>query len=148
MNAPHAIACELTADVLRGVFPTGWRIRGQLPLALGQDTDPGPDFAVVPGSPRGAAGHPATAALVIEISDTTLDYDLTTKAELYATAGIADYWVLDLNGLQLVVYRDPQPLSAGLGATAYRTRLTFGPADAVTSLAAPLTPVKVADLLP
>ena len=50
--------------------------------------------------------------LIVEVADTTLAYDLTTKAELYATAGIADYWVLDVENRQLHVFRDPQPTAA------------------------------------
>ena len=78
----------------------------------------------------------------------TLFDDTTTKAEVYAEAGIADYWVLDLNGRRLLVFRDPAPLPAGLGATAYRTHLTFGPTDRVSPLAAPASPVAVGELLP
>jgi Uma2 family endonuclease len=61
---------------------------------------------------------------------------------------VPDYWVLDLNGRQLQVFRDPEPLPAGLGATAYRTRLVFTPADRVSPLAVPAASVPVADLLP
>ena len=66
---------------------------------------------------------------------------------MYATAGIPEYWVLDLEGKQLHVFRDPQPLRAALEATAYATRLTYSPGDAVTPLHA-ATAVAVADLLP
>jgi Uma2 family endonuclease len=83
---------------------------------------------------------------VVEISDTSLTYDLTTKAELYATAGIPDYWVLDVDGRQLIVFRDPQPIPDG--GAAYRSRTTHAPADAVAPLAAPSAAVRVADLLP
>ena len=80
--------------------------------------------------------------------ESSLFFDTTTKAELYATAGIPDYWVIDLENRQLLVYRDPVPLPAGLGATAYPTHLTFGPNDCVSPLAVPTASVKVADLLP
>ena len=98
MKPPHATAIELAGDALRAAFGSGWRTRVQLPLVLGQDTDPLPDVAMNAGSPRDTPAHPTTAALVLEVSDTTLALDLTTKAELYATAGVADYWVLDLTG--------------------------------------------------
>jgi hypothetical protein len=61
---------------------------------------------------------------------------------------VPDYWVLDVDGRRLLVFRDPEPLPAGLGATAYRTRLAFGPDEAVAPLAAPGAAVRVADLLP
>jgi Uma2 family endonuclease len=147
MNPPHATAVDLSAEVLRTVFGPGWRVRVQLPLVLGLDIDPMPDLAVVRGGPRDfALTHPTTAALVVEVSDTTLALDLTEKAELYATAGIADYWVLDLTGRRLLVFRDPSPVPAG--GTAYRTHQTLGPAESATPLAAPNSPITVSDLLP
>jgi Uma2 family endonuclease len=146
MNSPHAIAVELTTDALRAAFGNGWRVRSQLPLALGPDTDPMPDLALVAGSPRDSADHPTTAALVVEVSDTSLADDMTTMAEQYAAAGIPEYWILDLNGRRLLVLRDPAPVAAG--GHAYRTELALGPADAVSPLAAPAASVAVADLLP
>jgi Uma2 family endonuclease len=148
MDAPHANGVERTDTAVRLAFGAGWRFRIQLPLVLGLHTDPVPDVAVVAGVLVGNPDHPTTAALVVEVSDTTLDTDTTEKAELYATAGIADYWILDLNSRQLFVFRDPVPLPAGLGATAYRTRLTLGPTDSISPLAAPNSAVRVSNLLP
>jgi Uma2 family endonuclease len=148
MNPPHRIALELTDSLMRSVFGSGWRVCVQMPLVLGQQTDPEPDIAIVPGSPRGTSAHPTTAVLVIEVADTSLNHDTTTKAEVYATAGIADYWVLDVDGRRLFVFRDPASLPAGLGGAAYRTQLTLGPTDSVAPLSAPSSPVRVADLLP
>lgn len=147
MNPPHAIAGEKSEEALRVAFGSGWRVRVQKPLVLGQTTDPEPDVAVVRGSP-GALVHPTSAELVVEIADTTLTADTTEMAELYATANIADYWVVDVDGRRLLVYRDPVPLPAGLGATAYRTRLTLTETDTISPLAAPTATVRVADLLP
>ncbi len=147
MNPPHAIAAAKTEDLIRDLFRVGHHVRVAKPIVLGQTTDPEPDVAVVVGKPGDYTSHPTTAVLVIEIADASLNHDLTTKAELYATAGIADYWVLDVDGRQLHVFRDPVPLPTGLGATAYRTHLTFGPADSVAPLA-PASPVCVANLLP
>lgn len=147
MNPPHALGVELLVDALRAVFPVGWRVRMQLPLVLGLDTDPIPDASVVQGGPRDyAAGHPTGAALVVEVSDTTLSLDLTLKAELYAAAGITDYWVVDLNARVLHVLRDPRPVAAG--GHSYRDVRVLAPADSVAPLAAPATTVSVADLLP
>jgi Uma2 family endonuclease len=148
MNPPHAIAMELLVDVMRATFGAGWRVRPQLPLVLGQEIDPCPDLAVVSGTARGTTTHPTSASLVVEISDTTLAYDMREKAELYATANIPEYWVLDLDAGQLHVFRDPQPLPASLGATASRTHDILGPGDAVSPLAVPNSAVRVADLLP
>ena len=148
MNPPHATAATKTEDAVREAFGRGWHLRAAKPLVLGPGLDPQPDAAVYPGKPADYPSHPTTAALVVEVADSSLSYDTTAKAELYATAGIAEYWVVDVDGRQLFVFRDPAPLPAGLGATAYRTRRTYGPADAVAPLAAPNAPVAVADLLP
>jgi Uma2 family endonuclease len=152
MNEPHATGVEKTTERMRLAFGSGWRCRGQLPLVLGLDTDPMPDLAIMPGdSLNPARSHPTTAALVVEVSDTTRDTDMTEKAELYATAAIPEYWVLDLNARVLHVYRDPQTnpaLPEDLRASAYRTHLTLGETDSITPLAAPNSAVRVSDLLP
>src|ERR1700678_623537 len=57
---------------------------------------------------RSANPSPQDLHLVVEVADTTLNFDLTTKAALYARAGVADYWVLDVNGRRLIVHREPQ----------------------------------------
>jgi Uma2 family endonuclease len=140
MNPPHAITLELVEEALRTVFRSGWRIRSQSPLVLGQDLDPEPDFAVMAGTPRGSSGHPTTADLVVEVADTSLDFDTNEKRLRYARASIREYWVVDINGRQLLVYRDP------LGGD-YATLQALGAADTVSPLAAPAGVVRVADLL-
>jgi Uma2 family endonuclease len=141
MNPPHAITLGLVAEALRPAFGDGWRFRSQSPLVLGQNLDPKPDFAVIAGTPRGSSGHPTTADLVVEVADSSLSFDTNEKRLLYARAGIRDYWVVDINGRRLLVYRDPQ-------GGDYATQQALGPADAVSPLAAPAAAVRVADLLP
>ncbi len=109
-------------------------------MILGQDTDPEPDLAVVPGRPRDYAGHPTTAALVVEVADSSLDFDTNDKRRLYARVAIRDSWVVDVNGRRLLVYRDPQ-------AGDYATQQALGATDAVSPLAVPSATVRVADLL-
>lgn len=146
---PHDTALGLTEDWLRTVFGTGHTVRCQMGFDIGEDTDPGPDLAVVLGDRRAHAQQtPTSALLIVEVAETTLFFDTTTKAEKYATAGVPDYWVIDLENRVLVVFRDPAPLPAGLGANAYRTKFTLNPADTVSPLAAPHATVTVGDLLP
>jgi Uma2 family endonuclease len=146
-NWPHVVASRKTAGVLERAFTgIGWVSR-QDPISL-PDSDPEPDVAVLTGRMEDYSDHPTTAVLVVEVADTTLFDDTTTMAEMYAEAGIADYWVLDLNGRRLLVFRDPQPLPTGLGATAYRIQLALGPADRVSPLGAPNALILVSDLLP
>jgi Uma2 family endonuclease len=150
---PHALGVKLTSDALTPVFAVGFWLHLQQPLALPgvvPGSEPQPDVAVIPGSPRAYSGHPTVAALVVEVADTTLSYDTTTKAELYATANVPEYWVLDVVSRELHVFRDPRrlPLPEDLGATAYKTHLTLGPADRVAPLAVPGASILVSDLLP
>src|SRR4051812_35461840 len=128
MIPPHAITLELVEEALRSAFGAGWRFRSQSPLVLGQDIDPEPDFVVLAGASRGSAGHPTTADLVVEVADSSLDFDTSEKRLLYARAGIPDYWVVDVNGRRLLVYRDAQ-------GGDYATQQVAGPADAVSPLA-------------
>ncbi len=146
-DPPHNTGVSLTEEALRAAFPAGYYVRNQMAFDVGTTNDPGPDLAVVPGSIRDyAARQPTTAELVVEVADSSLFVDTTTKVELYARAAVPEYWVLDLDGRQLVVFRDPGPIAAG-GHT-YRTKRTLAEADAVTPLAAPAAVIRVADLLP
>lgn len=142
---PHVVAGYKTRDVLEEAFDAvGW-VNVQYPYSA-DESDPQPDVAVIPGRIEDYADHPAVSLLIVEIADTTLTRDTTVKLELYASAAVGEYWVLDLTSRRLLVFRDPYPHPAG-GHT-YRTHLTLGPSDTVTPLAAPHASVKVADLLP
>jgi Uma2 family endonuclease len=140
MNPPHAVTLGLVEEAIRAAFGAGWWVRQQSPLVLGLDTDPEPDFAVVPGRPRDYTGHPTTAALVVEVADSSLDFDTEDKRRLYARSGIAEYWVVDINGQRLMVYRDPRNGD-------YATQQSFDPTATVAPLAVPSAVVRVADLL-
>ncbi len=146
---PHDTGITLTDYLLKGLFHGGHYVRCQCGLPLGLDTDPIPDVAVVIGSPRDhARRHPATAVLVVEVSDTTLAFDRGTKSHLYAAAGIPEYWVLDVTGGESIVFRDPRPAVAAPRGFEYGTVRTLTAADTVTPLAAPSAAIRVADLLP
>ncbi len=148
-NPPHNTSLGLTHDLLRAIFTTGYHVRSQVAFDVDTNNDPGPDLAVVPGTIRDYSTRQATSAvLIVEVSDTTLFMDTTTKAELYATAGVEDYCVIDVENRVLLVFRDPVPLPAGLGATAYRTHFTLGPTDRISPLAASGSSITVADMLP
>lgn len=147
MKPQHAQGVRRVVKALPACFGAGFFTQSQLPLVLGQDSDPMPDFAVIADDmERYGAIHPSSAVLVVEIADSSWFFDSTTKVELYATANIPDYWVVDLPNRQLHVHRDPTPLPDG-GMT-YRTTLTLTPADTVSPLAAPSAVIRVADLLP
>lgn len=141
-SAAHATALRRLQKTLDAVFGEGYDVRPQLPLALGEQSEPEPDVAVVPGSLGDyRARHPSTAALVVEVADTTLHFDRSRKQEMYAQAQIPEYWIINLVDGVLEVYRDPQ-------GSAYRTVLRLNPGETITPLAAPAAPLKISDLLP
>jgi Uma2 family endonuclease len=151
MKEPHVSGVSAVSHALRVAFGVGFHVRVQAPLDVQTANDPEPDVVVVPGDFRTYRDSPtappaADALIIVEVAHTTLDQDITTKAEVYATAGIADYWVVDVENNRLLVFRDPQPIAAG--GVAYRTRLTRYAGDTITPLAAPNVPIPVADLLP
>jgi len=151
INWPHALAVGLVSDALALAFPVGFYVSVQQPFAVPGSvpgSEPQPDVAVIPGSRRNYATHPDRAAIIVEVANTTFATDSTTKAELYATASILDYWLLDLERRQLHVFRDPVALPAGLGATAYRKHVTLAETDTASPLAAPTANIFVRDLLP
>ncbi len=141
-NSLHATAILNCEEELRTAFPTGHHVRTQLPLALGSHAEPEPDLAVVAGRRRDyRTGHPTTAVLVVEVSETSIQYDRSVKRSLYAEAGIPEYWLLYTKAMQLEVLR--VPLDGD-----YRSSTLLGPNDTVTPLAAPGASIRVADLLP
>lgn len=87
----HSTSLSLTQYLLERLFNDGVYVRVQLPMVLGESSKPEPDLAVVVGTPRDyLESHPSTALLIVEISDTTLIPDQTTKSSLYARAGIEE----------------------------------------------------------
>jgi Uma2 family endonuclease len=81
----------------------------QSPLVLGERSAPQPDVVLLrPRADRYYDSHPtaADALLVVEVADTTLMYDLEVKRPLYARAGVAELWVVDINRRELHVLRE------------------------------------------
>lgn len=149
MGLPHANGIGQVDYALRSVFGKGWWIRIQLPLALGEHSDPEPDLAVVAGDPSHyKTGHPTMAALIVEVADTSLKYDQEDKASLYAKAGIPDYWILNLNQRRLEVRREPKPDPSQPFGFGYTQIWYFLVGDTVAPLAYPTATIPVVDLLP
>lgn len=145
----HATAVGLVQDALRRAFGARHHVRPQLPVALDDKSEPEPDAVVVRGGFRDYRdAHPAKPVLVVEISDTTLPLDRRRKGGLYARAGIADYWVLNLVQGVLEVYRQPVRFAATRYGWKYRSVRLLKPPAAVSPLAAPSKRIRVADLLP
>jgi Uma2 family endonuclease len=138
----HSAIAGHLGDTLRAFYRTQeCVIRVQMPLALGGRSEPEPDLAVVRGAHMDYLDeHPTTALLVVEVSDTSLEYDRTRKRRVYARAGIPEYWIVNLAEERVEVHRAPS-------GEDYDDEETLRPP-------APITPpetdddVPVADLLP
>ena len=147
--SPHATAIQLTRRALERAFGTGWDVRSQLPVALDDMSEPEPDASVVPGDPRDYRdAHPQRPVLIVEVALARLAFDRRRKASLYARAGIADYWVVNLVERVLEVYREPVATPAAPYGFRYRSVTRLRPPATVTPLAAPSAAIPVADLLP
>lgn len=148
-GGPHFTAIGLVEDALRQVFGSGWTVRAQGPIALDEDSEPEPDLAVVPGSRRDHRRfHPSHPVLIVEVAESSLAFDQGEKGSLYARAGIADYWILNLPDQVLEVYRDPVAAPQAPYGYRYGATTTLGARDTASPLAAPTAAILVADLLP
>lgn len=147
----HVAGVSLTQDALREAFGPDFWVRARGSLNLSPYTVLDPDIAVVAGSVRSHKGNatPSTALLVVEVSDeSTMEYDERRKARVYAVAGVADFWIVNLVERQLEVYRDPAPDCGSTFGCPYSSRIILGAGDPIAPLATPHVPVSVADLLP
>ena len=121
------------------------RLQAQSSLPVAEDGDPEPDGAVLAQTLDKYIDEEALLVsemlLVVEASNTTLKADLTGKARQYGSAGIPEYWVVDIPSRLLHVFREPT-------ASGYASETVLTTGDEVTPLAAPEAVVRVADLLP
>ena len=105
-------------------------------------------MAVVAGVPLDYVGaHPSTAALVVEVAESSLRLD-RVKGGLYARAGIREYWIANLVDRVLEVHREPHSAAESTHGWVYRSVELLRPPATVTPLAAPTALIRVADLLP
>jgi len=82
----------------------------QNPLVILPDSEPQPDIILLAWRDdfyRHALPEPKDVALLIEVAGSSLRYDRRLKGPLYAEAGVRDYWIVDLEGDAIEVYRDP-----------------------------------------
>jgi Uma2 family endonuclease len=141
-KSAHAVVVSLAEAALRSAFGTGSYVRVQMPLALGDDSEPEPDVAVILGSPRDyLAEHPRAALVVVEVADASLRQDRGQKLPLYARFGIPEAVLIDLPGQAVELHCDPSP-------EGYRSRTVLRRGDTLSLLSCPTARSAVADLLP
>jgi Uma2 family endonuclease len=145
----HATVVGLVRVALEKAFGSGYHVREEKPLALDEQSEPEPDVAVVPGRLRDyLASHPSRPVLVVEVAETSLALDRVRKGGLYARAGIADYWVVNLISDVLEVYRQPGAVVSGHDVWKYSSVRLLRRHAVVTPLAAPTARIRVRALLP
>ena len=139
---PHTEAWEVIARWLFGVFSI---VNSETLIDVAPEdnptSEPEPDLIVLKHRVRDANPKPEDLLLVVEISDSSLRFDLTVKAGLYARAGILDYWVFDVLGHRIGIHRDPH-------SGVYQSVQWYGEGETVSPLAAPEAHFPVADAFP
>ena len=147
-GAPHYTSIRKTARILEKAFGPSWEVRTQGPMELDEESEPEPDVAVVPGEPADyGRSHPSRAALIVEVSESSLLFDRDHKGSVYARAGILDYWIVNLVDRVLEVFRDPAPDAAAPFGARYARREVLDPSRQVSPLAAPHARIQVRDLV-
>ena len=146
-NRPHSITLSMVNEWLIRVFG-GKRVNSETSIDVSPEdnptNEPQPDLIVFvrPSHEiRDRNPRPSDLHLVVEISDTTLAFDLKVKAPLYARAGIAEYWVVDITGRRIIVHRDPLE-------GAYRLVEAYSAEESVRPLAAAESAFPVIEAFP
>lgn len=144
IHPPHA-GCVMTLNQLL-TRRAGNRalVAVQSPLIISGRSVPQPDLALLkPRTDNYRTVHPRVSdvLLVVEVSDTTVAFDLGTKVPLYARCGIAEAWVVDVNEHVVHAFRDA-------AAAGYGTSLTAGSGQRVACLAVPEVDLEVEELFP
>jgi Uma2 family endonuclease len=143
-NRPHTNVLNVIYAWLLGVFGVQF-VNPETGIDVSPEdnptSEPEPDLIVLGRSSweiREENPQPADIRLVIEISDSSIGFDLTRKAALYARAEIPEYWVVDIPARRIVVHREPR---GGL----YRSINVYREQESVSPLAAPAHAFRVGD---
>jgi Uma2 family endonuclease len=126
-NPPHNTADDLCGEALTRVIPPGWYIRASKPIRIpSRSSKPEPDRSIVRGTVRDYSRRdpdPPDIALIVEVADSSLRQD-RELARVYASGGIAPYWIINLVDRQVEVYTDPD-------SSGYRSRTDYRPGQLV-----------------
>lgn len=142
-GAPHSSYCSEIGEYLRRLLGDRAKVREAHPITLPNDSEPEPDIAIVRTRStlyRDRHPYPEDIFWLIEIANSTLAKDLSFKKDLYADAGISEYWVLNLQALTLVVFRD-------LNSAGYQSETSFTSGEILSPVAFPDLAIDVQQLL-
>lgn len=138
----HAGILDRMVQILTLLLGKSAIVRPQNPIQLSEYSEPEPDIAILkPREDYYTQQHPQAKdiLLLIELAESSLDYDKTVKGPLYASSGIEEYWIIDLKENQVIVYTKPDGGS-------YVDVKTYRKNDAISSLYFP-KPLVVSELL-
>lgn len=111
ISSQHAAGVTRISSHFHPVLRGKYTLSVQNPINIGTHSEPEPDLAICQWSDDSYAHrHPfeSEVLLVIEVADSTLEYDLTVKKSLYAEAGIPEYWVVDVKEKELHRFTNPK----------------------------------------
>lgn len=140
----HAYSVDELMELLPAQLRGRARIRCQNPVRLNIDREIQPDIALLRlRDDSYLSGHPGPddVLLMIEVSDSTLDYDRNVKLSMYAADGIPETWIVNIPGQQVEAYSEP---SGG----EYLNRRVFGQGESASPLAFPDDSIPVSRIVP
>ena len=139
----HNAAVDRLNRLLNQATGTDAIVRVQSSIRLDDRSEPEPDISLLrPRDDFYGDAHPGPddILLLIEVADTSLEFDRSVKLPLYARAGIPEVWLVDLNDERIEVHRTPEP-------GGYRTRDIYWRGDTLETSVQVLPPVAVVDIL-
>jgi Uma2 family endonuclease len=107
----HNFAVGQTADALRRILPEGYHVREEKSLRHGKHGLPEPDVVVAEGRPGEYHPRPPSTSevpLIVEVCDHTRQADYHDKYRRYASAGVPEYWIVDLHDRRVLIFRTPR----------------------------------------
>lgn len=111
IGSRHAATVDKASDYLKELLKGKATIRVQNPIIIPTYSEPEPDIAVVKFRSDYYAEHhptPEDVILLIEVADSSIEFDRKTKMSLYASAGIPIYWIIDLENKQIETFSLPK----------------------------------------
>ncbi|NJC27484.1 Uma2 family endonuclease [Neolewinella antarctica] len=108
ISEDHAGTVEELADFFRDLFGKNYRYRSENPVPVLPKSEPEPDF-VIAKRKTGKKTHPTPEEiyLIVEVANSTLQYDRKVKGPIYAGAGIPEYWIINLKARKIEVHLSP-----------------------------------------
>ena len=139
----HAACVRRLTSLFSRLLGESVQVSVQNPIDLDEHTQPQPDLVFLrPRDDFYSSAHPTPGdiLLLVEVAETSAEYDRQIKVPVCAQSGIDEVWLVDLRQRRLIVYREPS-------ARSYRTVQIFQSSDALRSAAFPDLLIAVADIL-